>query len=112
MGKRKVAKKMHDTQSLQVSFNIARNVTAENGQRTIYVRIMTPTGVVLNGGGTFAYENRQIEYSMKKVIEYSGEETPVTVYWNVEEMLVAGDYHVSIFADGNMIGDKTFSYEK
>ena len=112
MGKRKVAKKMSDTQTLQVNFNIARNVTAENGERTIYVRIMTPTGSVLSSGGYFNYENRQLEYSMKKVIEYSGEETPVVVYWNVEEALVAGDYHVSIFADGNMIGDKTFSYEK
>lgn len=112
MGKRKAAKKMSDTQSLQVNFNIARNVTAENGERTIYVRIMTPTGNVLFGGGYFNYENRQLEYSMKKTIEYSGEETPVVVYWNVEETLMAGDYHVSIFADGNMIGDKTFSYEK
>ena len=112
MGKRKAAKKMSDTQTLQVNFNIARNVTAENGERTIYVRIMTPTGSVLSSGGFFNYENRQLEYSMKKVIEYSGEETPVVVYWNVEEALVAGDYHVSIFADGNMIGDKTFSYEK
>ena len=112
MGKRKAAKKMSDTQTLQVNFNIARNVTAENGERTIYVRIMTPTGSVLSSGAFFNYENRQLEYSMKKVIEYSGEETPVVVYWNVEEALVAGDYHVSIFADGNMIGDKTFSYEK
>ena len=112
MGKRKAAKKMNDTKTLQVNFNIARNVTAENGERAIYVRIMTPTGSVLNGGGTFAYENRQLEYSMRKVIEYSGEETPVVVYWNVEETLMPGDYHVSIFSDGNMIGDKTFSYEK
>jgi hypothetical protein len=112
LGKKKAAKKMSDTKTLQVNFNISRNVTAENGQRTIYVRIMTPTGSVLNGGGHFSYENRQIEYSMKKVIEYSGEETPVVVYWNVEEALMAGDYHVSIFADGNMIGDKSFSYEK
>ncbi len=112
LGKKKAAKKMSDTMSLQVNFNIARNVTAENGQRTIYVRIMTPTGSVLQGGGFFNYENRQLEYSMKKVIEYSGEETPVTVYWNVEETLMAGDYHVSIFADGNMIGDKTFTFEK
>jgi hypothetical protein len=112
MGKRKAAKKMNDTKTLQVNFNIARNVTAENGERTIYVRIMTPTGSVLNGGGFFNYENRQLEYTMKKVIEYSGEETPVVVYWNVDETLMAGDYHVSIFADGNMIGDKTFSYDK
>ncbi|MCR4810509.1 MAG: hypothetical protein K5896_11720 [Prevotella sp.] len=112
LGKKKAAKKMSDTKSLQVNFNIARNVTAENGERTIYVRVMTPTGSVLSGGGYFNYENRQLEYSMKKVIEYSGEETPVVVYWNVEETLMAGDYHVSIFADGNMIGDRTFSYEK
>jgi len=25
---------------------------------------------------------------------------------------MAGDYHVSIFADGNMIGDRTFTFEK
>lgn len=108
----KASKKMKDAKTLQVSFNISRNVTAENGQRTIYVRIQTPAGGVLNGGGSFAYENRQLEYSMKKVIEYSGEETPVTVYWQVGEFLEAGDYHVSIFADGNMIGSQTFTFEK
>lgn len=108
----KASKKMKDAKTLQVSFNISRNVTAENGQRTIYVRIQTPAGSVLNGGGSFAYENRQLEYSMKKVIEYSGEETPVTVYWQVGEFLEAGDYHVSIFADGNMIGSRTFTFEK
>lgn len=108
----KASKKMKDAKTLQVSFNISRNVTAENGQRTIYVRIQTPAGGVLNGGGSFAYENRQLEYSMKKVIEYSGEETPVTVYWQVGEFLEAGEYHVSIFADGSMIGSRTFTFEK
>lgn len=108
----KASKKMKDAKTLQVSFNISRNVTAENGQRTLYVRIQTPTGDVLNGGGTFAYENRQLEYSMKKVIEYSGEETAVVTYWQVGEFLDAGEYRVSIFADGNMIGSRTFSFEK
>ena len=108
----KASKKMKDAKTLQVSFNISRNVTAENGQRTIYVRIQTPTGDVLNGGGTFAYENRQLEYSMKKVIEYSGEETPVVTYWQVGEFLDAGEYRVSIFADGNLIGSRTFTFEK
>lgn len=107
----KAAKKMKDARTLQVGFTIARNVTAQNGNRTLYVRIQTPAGTVLNGGGTFAYENRQLEYSMKKTVEYSGEETPVTVYWQVGEFLEAGDYRVSIFADGNMIGTRTFSFK-
>ncbi|MBQ9356736.1 MAG: hypothetical protein IJT98_05555 [Prevotella sp.] len=107
----RAARRVRDCKQLQVSFNISRNVTAQNGQRTLYVRIQTPAGDVLSGGGSFAYENRQLEYSMKKVIEYSGEETAVTVYWQVGEFLEAGDYHVSIFADGNMIGSRNFSLE-
>ena len=105
----KSVKKMKDCKTIQVNFTIARNVTAQNGNRTLYVRIQTPSGAVLSAG-TFAYENRQLEYSMKKVVEYSGEETPVTTYWQVGEFLEAGDYRVSIFADGNMIGSRTFSF--
>ena len=63
-------------------------------------------GKILRG----TYENRTIEYSIKKVIEYTGEETPITVYWNVNEYLGAGTYTVSIFADGNMIGTKNFTF--
>ena len=107
----KVAKKLKDLKQFRVSFNIARNVTASNGNRTVYVRIQNPGGNTLSGGGTFAYENRNIECSAKKVIEYTGEETPVTVYWNMTQMLEAGDYRVSIFVDGNMIGTKTFSFK-
>ena len=107
----KPAKKMKDCTTISVSFNIARNVTASNGQRTVYVRINTPTGEALNGGGTFTYENRAMEYSMKKVIEYTGEETPVKVYWNVNEYLSGGSYTVSVFADGHMIGSRTFAFE-
>ena len=106
----KVAKKMKDCMNIAVAFNIARNVTAANGQRTVYVRIVTPTGEALNGGGTLAFENRTIEYSMKKVIEYSGEETPVKVFWNVAEYLGAGTYHVRIFADGHLIGSRSFEF--
>ena len=97
--------------TLQVNFNISKNVTASNGMRTIDVRVSTPTGTVLSQGGTFSYENKNLQYSMKKTIEYTGNETPVTVYWNVNEFLSNGSYNVSIFADGNMIGSKNFSFK-
>ena len=106
----KTVKKIKDCKTMQVNFTISRSVTATNGNRTVYVRIQNPGGNTLNGGGTFAYENRQLEYTMKKNIEYTGEETPVTVYWTVSQMLEAGDYRVSIFVDGNMIGSRTFSF--
>ena len=97
--------------TLQVSFNITRNVTAASGVKDIYVRIMSPTGNLLNGAGSFSYENRTLQYSMKRSVEYNGEETPVTLFWNVSQALVAGTYQVSIFADGNMIGSRSFAFK-
>lgn len=106
----KAEKKIKNAKTLQVGFVIARNVTATNGNRTIYVRLTKPNGQSLVAG-TFPYENRQLEYSMKKVIEYNGEETSVQTYWNVSEFLDEGDYRVSIFADGHMIGSRTFNFK-
>ena len=106
----KEAKKIADCKTMQVSFTITRNVTAANGNRTVYVRIQNPGGNTLNGGGTFTYENRTLQYTMKKNIEYTGEETSLTLYWDVSQMLEAGDYRVSIFVDGNMIGSRKFSF--
>ena len=105
-------KNLKKARTLSVSFTLVRNVTAANGTRDFFVRITTPQGEVLNGGGTFAFENRQLAYSMKKAIDYTGEETAVTLFLPVSETLTGGSYNVSIFADGNMIGSKNFTFEK
>ena len=105
-------KHMKKARTLMVSFNISRNVTAANGTRDIFVRITTPMGETLNGGGTFGYEDKQLAYSMKKSVDYSGEETPLSLMWPVNETLTGGSYNVSIFADGNMIGSRNFTFEK
>ena len=105
----KPTKKVTKAKNLQVNFSIAKNVTASNGVKTVYVRIQTPTGQTLTNGGTFNYENRSLQYSMKKSVEYSGNETPVSTFWNIEEFLSEGTYKVSIFADGNMIGSKSIT---
>ena len=105
----KATDKMSKCKTLQVNFSIAKNVTASNGMKSIYVRITTPSGSVLTQGGTFSYENRTLKYSMRKEVEYTGNETPVTLYWNVNEALSGGTYNVSVFADGHMIGARNFT---
>ena len=97
--------------TVQVNFTITKNVTANNGQKTFYVRITTPAGTVLGGAGTFSYHNRNLECTMKKTMEYDGQETAVSMYWNVSQSMLEGTYQVSIFADGNMIGSRSFSFK-
>lgn len=103
--------RVKDVKKFQISFTISRNVTAKTGMKSVYVRILTPTNETLTQGGTFPFENRQLEYSIRKDIEYTGEEQPVTVYWDVNQTLLAGTYRVDIFVDGHRIGGTTFSLE-
>ena len=104
-------KKIKKCKSIQVDFSLAKNVTAASGMKTVYVRIVTPTGGLLGNAGNFNYENKSLQASMKKTVEYGGQETPVTMYWNVTQALVEGTYTVSIFADGNMIGSKSYTID-
>jgi DNA gyrase/topoisomerase IV subunit A len=97
-----------------VSFTIARNITTEPGERSIFVRLMTPDGTVLSKSPThtFPYENRDILYSMHRIVEYGGEEIPVTLYWDIEEFLMPGTFKADIFADGHHIGTSSFNMEE
>lgn len=109
----KSAKKVKDVVKLAIGFTVVKNITAENGERTLYIRITKPDNDVLakSASNTFPYENRSLVYSIKKYIEYTGEEIPLTVFWDVEEFLYAGNYRVEIFADGTMIGSQKFTLE-
>ena len=112
--KNKKGKKTDKTskcKTVQVNFTIAKNVTASNGTKTFYVRITSPSGTTLGGGGTFNYQNRSLEATMRKAVEYDGRETTISTSWNVSQSLMAGTYQVSVFADGNMIGSRSFSFK-
>ena len=114
VGKNKRGKNTDDASKckmLQLNFSLAKNVTAASGVKNIYVRITSPTGGILGGAGSFAYENRTLPCTMKKTVEYGGQETAVVMYWTVSQALVGGTYEVSIFADGNMIGSKSFTFK-
>ncbi len=109
--KGKSTNKLKKAKSFQVNFSLARNVTAASGMKTIYVRVTTPTGALLGNAGSFSYENRTLQCSMKRSIEYTGKETPVSLFCEIDQALQGGTFCVSIFADGNMIGSRSFSFE-
>ncbi len=105
------ARRVKDVKKFVINFTVNKNITAETGERTLYINITKPDNTILvkDAANTFTYENRELPYSIKKYIEYTGEAQEVTVYWEVEEYLYAGDYRVDIFAGGNLIGSQGFT---
>lgn len=108
----KTAKRSKDIESFTVSFDITRNVTATTGERNVYVRLLKPGQTVVSKAGVFVYEDREIEYSAVKVIEYTGQEQNVTLYVPTKEYLGAGQYTAYIFVDGQMIGSGSVTMKK
>lgn len=97
--------------NLQFDFTIAKNITAAPGTKTVYLRLMRPDDELLlkNPNNTFAFENRNIQYSIKKDVEYEGENAADVMYWKVEEVLPKGTYRADFFIDSNRVG--VFNFE-
>ena len=112
--KGKTAKNIKNATQIQLTFFLAKNITAPVGEQTIYVRLMKPDDDILTkpNSGRFPFEGKEIAYSMRRNVEYDGEEQSVVMYWDIEEFLSPGTYRADIFAAGNRIGRKTFVLEK
>lgn len=108
------ARRVKDIRQFEIRFTLTKNITAEAGERTIYARILKPDHELLcrDQSVSFHFENKDIPYSIKKYVEYTGEEQQVTLYWDVQEFLYKGTYRIDLFADGTMIGTATYTIKK
>lgn len=109
----KETKKIRQAKQIKVSFTISKNITAAPGEKVVYARITDGDQELLtkNRRKTFTYEDREIAYSMSMPFEFTGEETSLTMFWDIDEKLSEGNYVVSIFVDGNMIGTGSAEFE-
>ncbi len=103
--------KIGGSTQMKIRFVLTRNVTAQNGMRTVYVRVLTPAGNVMNGGVQCDFEGQQIACTAKKEVEYTGEEKLIEVF-APKATLTPGSYRVQVIADGHEIGARTIGLEK
>jgi ribosomal protein L29 len=91
---------------LQFDYTIAKNITCERGLKDLYVRVITPNGVLMNEAENkrFPFESDSIAYSITQQFEYSGEQYMGTVYLPITEEVEKGFYTIDFFCEGNLIG--------
>lgn len=97
---------------IKVQFTLLKNLTAEVGIRTVYLRISRPDGQLLmhSASDTFRFEDSDINFSAQRQIEYGGEDTEAYVVYTVDPgELMAGNYAVELFCGGDRIGQGAFS---
>ena len=110
--KGKVEKNITKAKQLGVSFIVSPNNTASPGMKDFYIRILTPEGALLQGGGSFQIDGATVAATAHRQMEYANEEMSVSVYWDVNTTLSPGDYTVEVFADGYRLASRHFTMKK
>ena len=109
-GKRE--KKIGKARQLLVTFTIPQNNSTPTGEKTFYVRIVSPSGMVLGSGRAFSFEGGSVAYTERKTIEYDQQEHSLSVYYNVNTALTKGSYLVEVFVDNYRLASRSFTMDK
>ncbi len=110
--KGKNEKNITKARQLGVSFTVSPNNTTAPGMKDFYVRILSPEGNLLSGGGSFSFDGTSLASTAHRQVEYANEEIAVSVYWDVNTSLTPGEYTVEVFCDGYRLASRKFTMKK
>lgn len=98
---------------LRADFIVEKNITADRGSRTIYLRITKPDGTILcsDGKSTFRYQGAKVQYTAKRDIQYEGESIEVAIYCNNDGTLAKGVYKAEIFSNNEIMATCEFDFK-
>jgi hypothetical protein len=105
--KEEVVDKAKRVEKVKITFTLAKNPLVVPGPKTVYVRIARPDNAILQDGQSFEYHGTQIMYSLMQGINYEGKPVNVTLFYEKTDRLIAGSYNISVFSDGQEIGQTT-----
>lgn len=101
----KEVSRIKNAERLRVDFTLTANALATPGEKTIYVRILSPDGYVLSSESvpTFEFEGERLSYSASRDVDYQNEDLNIGIFYTGSGF-TAGTYQVQIYCDGFLIG--------
>lgn len=110
-------KKAKRTDKIKITFTLAENIVAKQGERTVYARIVTPDGKEMaqsdDSSHIFKFGKSKGYWATKKTVNYANENTEVVMYAHAKpgEAFINGKYMIEITTDGIPIGITTLELE-
>ena len=105
--KGKLKLKAKKVEKIKVCFTLAQNKVVEAGEKSLYIRILTPNNKVL-GKETIIVDDQEVICSAKRLIQYDNRDIEVCVFWTKDHEISIGIYKVEIYERGKLIGNSSF----
>jgi hypothetical protein len=107
--------KARKAQKIKVSFSLGENKIAKAGEKTVFVRIMTPDGKEMaknyDESYKFNFNKNSGYYAGKETLNYANVEISGVTYCEGQGEMVPGSYLIEITCDGVVIGNTTLKLD-
>ncbi|MGR3811705.1 hypothetical protein [Jiulongibacter sp. NS-SX5] len=105
--------KARKVDKIKVAFKLAENPLTKKENKTVYMRLLDPTGTVISdmatGSGTFKFGGKETVYTAKQTVMFSNDGQTVDFIYDRGADYESGKYTVVLFSEGYRIGQTTFS---
>lgn len=98
---------------VRVDFILEKNPLTMTDNKTIYMRIIDPTGATISdtktGSGVFQYNGQEQGYTISKDVTYSNNNQDVSILYDRDAPFTSGKYTIELYSEGFSIGEGSFS---
>lgn len=115
-GKKEVeTNKAKRLEKIKVSFTLGENKIAKPGEKTVFIRIMTPDGKEMaksyDESYKFTFNKNTGYFAGKETLNYANTEITGVTYAEGQGEYVPGSYQIEITCDGVVIGNSTLKLD-
>lgn len=107
--------KARKAKKIKVFFSLGENKIAKAGEKTVYIRIMTPDGKEMaksyDETYKFSFDKNTGYYAGKQAVNYANVELSAVAYCEGRDEMVPGNYIIEITCDGAVIGNTTLKLD-
>ncbi|MCE6988438.1 hypothetical protein [Dyadobacter sp. CY323] len=98
---------------VRVDFILEKNPLTMADNKTIYLRIIDPSGATISdtktGSGTFEYNGQEQGYTISKDVAYTNNNQDVSILYDRDAAFTKGTYTIELYSEGFSVGEGTFS---
>ena len=110
-GKQVETDRAKKAEMVKCCFTLGQNSVTDAGDKTLYMRVISPDGSVLPAGdpnNRFKFNGVEGEYSAKREVNYQNQPVDACIFWNGTGEMRTGQYIVEIYEAGAKVSESKF----